>query len=346
VVGTRVGIAIDGARVSAVALRGNRTVWAAEAAYTGSADLERVLGQLAAERPRNARIATVALGPDVTRLKTVEGLPRLEHADLAAHVRLHSRRYFLQNGVALVTDAVPAHRNGSDGLALLAAAPVPIIDAVSRGLEAAGLRCDTITPLALLTVTGDDQYAGARAAATARYAQLLLVPDHARAARLAAQVVTLRRWAFAGGASVLLAAATWAVKTVRAERASAAELLRLKPMVSAALRVRADLDAATDALGVLGRAGAGRSRRARFLADLTRALPDSVFLVSLRLDPDQTGALAGFASHAAPVIARLEQAGLVRHAAFEGPVTREALGGREWERFAIRFRFPSGESPR
>ncbi len=51
------------------------------------------------------------IGPNgagkTTLVKTIAGLPKLSRCDLAAHVRVNSRRYFLQNGHPLVTDARP-----------------------------------------------------------------------------------------------------------------------------------------------------------------------------------------------------------------------------------------------
>jgi hypothetical protein len=79
--------------------------------------------------------------------------------------------------------------------------------------------------------------------------------------------------------------------------------------VEVALAVRSDLDATTDALAILTRVTAERAHRTRQLADVTRALPDSAFLVSIRLETDGRGTLAGYAPRVAQVLARLERAG-------------------------------------
>lgn len=338
----RVGIAIEAGRVSAVALRGRRTVWAAEAPYDGAEDLERALAALAAERPRRARIAAVGLGPDVARVKTLEGLPRLPHMQLAAHVRLYSRRYFLQNGVPLVTDATPLDTKQTPGRAIAAAAPTPIIEAIARGLEAAGVECRTIVPFTLLKAgTASDPFAAARVVALARDAPLALLPDATRISRVAAGKRSLVRWAALAAASVALAVVVWFAAQIRDERAATHELERLTPAVEAAIAMRSDLDATTDALAILARVSAGRAHRARQLAELAHALPDSAFLVSLRLEPDGRGSLAGYAPSAAQVLARLERAGALAHPTFDGPVTREVVAGRERERFAIRFDAPA-----
>jgi len=315
----RLGLVVEGKRVSAVLLRGQRTMWAAEVSYDGTEDLERALAALAAERPRRVRAATVGLGPDVARVKTLGRLPRLAAEHLAAHVQLHSRRYFLQNGVPLVTDARAIA--GDPGRALAAATPAPVIEAIARGLESAGLECLTIGPI------GNPE--------------LALVPASMRAGRIAAARRSLWRWASAASASLALAVGMWFFVQLRAERAAEQELARIRPAVEGAMAVRSDLDGTDDALATLSRAAAGRAHRVRVLADLAGALPDSAFLVSVRLDMDGRGSLAGYAPNAAHVLARLERAGAIAHGVMDGPVTREVIAGTERERFAIRFDVPA-----
>ena len=337
------GILVDAACVSAVAVRRGRIVWAAESHYAEPSELAQVLGALAAERPRGAREASVALAEGVARVKTVEGLPRLKRRDLVAHVRLNSRRYFLQNGVPLVTDAMPLRQAG----ALLAGAPVPLVEAVVAGLAAAGIACRSITPAELLPTTSvtlplpEGLSDGARAAfriASAPPGTLSLMPEQARARQARDRVASIRRWAAAAAAAIVLCAAGWTVGQWRLRTRAEQELEQLKPSLHAALSARRDLEATDHALGLMAAMESGSARRGRFLAELTRALPDSAFVVSLRLDPDGAGSLSGYAPRAAAIVARLERAGLVRRAALEGPVTREVVAGRELERFALRFR--------
>ncbi len=325
-----VGISVESARVVACAVRRGRTVWGAEAAYAGTEDLARVLAALAAERPHRARRASVVLAPGLARLKAVEGLPPLRRADLADHVRLHSRRYFLQNGVPLVTDASPA-----GGRATLAAAPVPLVEAIAEGLAAAGLSCAAIVPAE--TLGASPGLESATAAATLRTPALSLLSDAVRRRAREADARSLARLAVAATLSLVLAAAAYADALVRRERAAAGELARLGPAVDAAVAVRRDLAATTAALEVLGARSAG-ARPVRVLADLARALPDSAFLASARFERDGTVRLSGYAKSAARVLERLERVpGLARGAA-EGPVTREVVAGREWERFTLVFR--------
>ncbi len=48
--------------------------------------------------------------------------------------------------------------------------------------------------------------------------------------------------------------------------------------------------------------------------------------------------LSGAARQGAQVLARLERVAGVGTPAFEGPVVREVVAGREWERFTIVFK--------
>ena len=343
----RMGLCVTENRVSAVALRRGHTVWAAEATFEGEEDLSRVLATLASERPRGARTVAVALAAGAARLKTVDGLPRLKRRDLVAHVRLNSRRYFLQNGIPLVTDAVPLETGG----ALLAGTPAPLVEALAAGLEAAGLRCRLIVPADLLPAPSpnggvpdelSEGFRSAIAAALAPLPLLSLLPDAARARHQSDLRLSLLRWTVAAASAALLAVATWIVRDILVSQGAERELARLKPGLEAALSARRDLDASDAALSLISGLDADAPRRGRFLADLTRALPDSAFLVSVRLDPDDSGWLSGYAPSAAATVARLERAGLIRDARMEGSVTREIQAGRELERFSLRFRVAQG----
>lgn len=326
-----VGISVEPARVVACAVRRGRTVWAAEAGYAGTQDLAQVLAALAAERPARARVARVALACGLARLKLVEGLPRLRRADLAAHVQLNSRRYFVQNGVPLVTDAHP-----EGGASRLAATPAPLVEAIAEGLAAAGLECAAIVPAqALENAEGVET---ATAVASVRRPALSLLPHTLRQRARDAESRSLYRLAFAAAASLVLAGAAHAGALIRRERAAAAELARLAPTVAGALAVRRDLDAATAALDLLQGAEGSGARPVRVLAAITAALPDSAFLASARFERDGTVRLAGYAKSAARVLERLERIPGLSHGAAEGPVTREVVAGREWERFTIVFR--------
>jgi hypothetical protein len=365
VVRRALGISVEEGRVRAVALAKGRVVWAAEAEYVGLDDLAAVLGRLAAERPRGIRSARVALGADIAQLKVVDAMPRLSPGDLAAHVALQPRRYFLTNGVPLVTDAVAHGRtNGRPNTnghwpALLAAAPEPLVEAVAAGVRAAGLTLECIAPASALSAEsallapvalaplgdGGARYFSAFAAAASRDAGLLLMPHALRRYAERARTNTARRWLIFAAASLVLAFGSRFGALARQGATAERELAALHRTLEAALAARRDLDLTTQALTFLARQEAERPHRAALLARVTRALPDSAFLAALRLEADGRGTLVGYAPRAPDVAAALERVPGILHPALEGPVTREVVGPREWDRFTLRFRTRPEGSP-
>lgn len=309
------GIAVEAGRVRATLVRKRRIVWAAEAIYASPADLVEVLAALVAERPTRVTSARVTLGASVVTVKTIAGLPPLGRDDLAAHVRLRSRRYFLQNGVPLVTDAAPVLVRGrATRDSLIAAVEAPLVEAIASGLAGAGLTCDSIAP--------------------AEFA-LQLLPDALRETHRQ-QGKRMQRWLWSACAASLLAAVgSWLLTPLWHARTAGREMDRIRPVIRSALAVRADLDAATEALDLVAAAQAKRSHHARLLADLARTLPDSAFLAAIRLDR-RGGTLSGYAPRASRVLTALERRTVVAPS-LDGPVTREVVGGLEWERFSIRF---------
>ena len=311
-VGRRLVLTIGAGEVRALATRLGRPPWTATATYTSEADLAAVLAALAEERPPRLGSATVHVEAPLARVKIVTGLPKLRRTDLVAHVRLHSRRYFLQNGAPPVTDAEPRR-----DCAVLAAAHLSLVSAICDGLDAAGLECLDIVPAAHPTLS--------------------LIPDGLRAGQTRSARKRLQWWAAAAAASVIIAAGVWAATQARAEHEARAALASVAAPLQEALGVRRDLDATTGALGVLHSAS-DRSGTAVFLASLARALPDSAFLVTLRIENDGQVLLSGYATHATQVPPALERARLLTAPVFDGPVTRESVAGHERERFTIRGR--------
>lgn len=204
------------------------------------------------------------------------------------------------------------------------------------GAEAASPKW--VEPLAAL---GADApfFAPAYAAARAR-PRLLFLPRETHEAR---RLRTRRRlrWVAATAAGLWLAAlGVYAVRLGTTARGAERELRALGLAVDSALALHRDLDAARGVLATIGAAAEGRSRHLVLLADLTRALPDSSVLVALRIAPDSSVRVAGYAASGARVLAQLETVRRLRGARFEGPLVREALGAgtgqsRTWDRFAV-----------
>lgn len=147
---TRVGVAVAHDAVRAVAVRGERVVWAAEAPLDRADALGATLTALLAEAPlsRWSRPGVAAaVGPHASQVKCLAGLPPVADAEaLAAIVRESSGTFFLRNGVPLLTTGV---RPTGDGTALAAAIDLPCVDAVRQACRARGWRFTLVVPAAV-----------------------------------------------------------------------------------------------------------------------------------------------------------------------------------------------------
>jgi Fimbrial assembly protein (PilN) len=180
-----------------------------------------------------------------------------------------------------------------------------------------------------------DHYAAAFAAC-GRLPRLDLTPARLRAASLRVErrrqlrmiAVAAMLWVLAGGVS--------AGRLLTALHSSTQFLDSVAKPLDSALAQRRDLDAGRATLETMAAARARRSHQLPLLADLTSALGDSVFLVTLRLGPGTEVHLAGYAPQASRVLRDLERVHALRDPHLEGPVTREDPGGRKpLDRFAI-----------
>lgn len=97
-------------------------------------------------RPR----VVVAIGPSAVQLKRLTGLPPLDEvAALELVVREGAGRFFLKNGVPLVTTAVQLVEPGT---AWAAAFDAPVVDEMERACKAADLRLEAVVPAAIALV--------------------------------------------------------------------------------------------------------------------------------------------------------------------------------------------------
>ena len=148
-IGVDLGRTPDGQiAVHAVALRGTRVRWHAEQQLSPEEPLSRSLGVFLAGLPGNRKWAprhvTVALGPSFAQLKRLPGLPPLtDRRELGAAVRTNASRFFLRNGVPIVTSTL---RVDGPGLAWGAATERPILDEIAAACRAAGLRLTNVVP--------------------------------------------------------------------------------------------------------------------------------------------------------------------------------------------------------
>jgi len=147
---TRIGLAVGRGAVRAVAIRGQRIVWAGEMPLASVAEFEDTLAALLATAPRSRWLKPVvhaAIGPHAAQVKRVTGLPEAADGDaLAAIVREAAGTYFLKNGVQLLTTRV---RQTEGGPAIAAALDRPYVDAIRAACRTRRWQTGPIAPTAI-----------------------------------------------------------------------------------------------------------------------------------------------------------------------------------------------------
>jgi hypothetical protein len=140
-----IGIGIGRESVRAVALRAGRIAWALERPR-GAEPLARTIEQILADAPvarwRRPRVIA-AVGPAHAQTKRLVGLPPVSGREqLAEIVRASASRFFLRNGVPLVT----TWRRCEDGTPWGAAVEQPVLDAVESACRARRVKLTAIVP--------------------------------------------------------------------------------------------------------------------------------------------------------------------------------------------------------
>ena len=292
-------------------------VWVGEAPFDDPAGLSGAIAALAAAPSVPCRRLVVTIAPPLVQLRTIAGLPPVRPALLAGVVSHQACRFFRKNGVPLVTDAVWVS-NGGAPLARAAAIGEPVVEAIAAGARAAGLVLETIS-------VADDT------------AHLELLPAGERAARRRSERTRLRN-AWAAAAALLIAALAVYVMRLSIARSRVNEgLAASQEPLEAVVTARRELRVAELTLLAARRATNSRGYLLSLLAQLTRALPDSAVITSLTLRDDGSGMLSGLARRASPAVARLESSPPFRRARLQGPVSRETVNGRDWERFTVEW---------
>ncbi len=120
----------------------------------------------------------------------------------------------------------------------------------------------------------------------------------------------------------------------------------LRQPIAAVLAARRELRDAEATIAAMTAAERDRGRSMALLAGVTVALPDSSVLTSLTWTAGGAGVLAGAARRATDVVARLDRVGALGDVRLEGPVVRETIAGREWERFTVHFGREEGRGKR
>ena len=298
-------------------LEGGSVTWAGEAAYTGPGDLAEAIAQLAAEPPRACRRLEVRLERPPVQLRTLADLPPVKRRHLAALIAQQAGRFFRKNGQALVTDAVWVSQ-GDVPVARVAAVEEPLVEAIAAGARAAGLWLETIGP-------AEDS------------AELALLPASERASRERAARKRTQRLALVAAAIWLGVSVLFVARLGWERRAVDRELAALREPLATVLDARRELRDAEATLVAVAAADQERGRGLALLAAVSEALPDSGILTSLTWDAEGRGVLAGAARRATEVVARLDRMPPLAGVRLEGPVVRESVAGRDWERFTVLF---------
>lgn len=149
-----IGVALGAAAVRAVAVQGRTVRWALEVTCTPEDDLATVLTELLGRAPlRRWPKPRVAIAVDArhAQVKRLVGLPPVTDPEsLAALVREGVSRFFLKNGVPLVTSGV---RVVEPGIAWAAAVDAPLVTELERACRAANVVLRTIVPTAVVLST-------------------------------------------------------------------------------------------------------------------------------------------------------------------------------------------------
>ena len=291
--------------------------WAGETEYADLAELADAIARLAAEPSRPCRRLVVALERPPVQLRTLEGLPPVSPQALAALVAHQAGRFFRKNGQALATDAVWVG-NAATRVARAAAVEEQVVEAIGAGARAAGLVLETIAP-------------------AGEAVPLALLPTAERAARERAERRLVRQLAIGAAAVWLAAGVLFMARLGWERRAVERELAALGGPLGAVLAARRELREAEATVRGVTQRERTRGRTLILLAVIASSLPDSAVITSLSWRADGTGVLSGSARRAADVVARVERAEPLAVPRLEGPVVRETIGGREWERFTIVF---------
>jgi hypothetical protein len=147
-VNVRLGLGLSSNGVRAVVVRDGRVQWAAELSLDGrtigTTVSEVIAGAPLGRWPRPRVVA--AVGPAHAQLRRLEGLPLITgNAALARVVAESAGRFFLRNGVPLITTGV--RKDGTpNGEGWAAAIEKPVVSALESACRARGLRLAAVLP--------------------------------------------------------------------------------------------------------------------------------------------------------------------------------------------------------
>ncbi len=382
----RIGLALGRETVRAIAVRGNKLIWAGEAPLEDDGDLEATIETVLAEAPVShlrRPVLFAAVGPHASQVKTVGGLPDAE--TLAAVVREGVASFFLKNGVPMITTGVIPK---DPGTALAAALDAPCVEAVRNACRVRRWRMGSIAPAAVALPLALENHAftwidgdvalditrgngpldavrrraacaaestkqpltpvppladlGEQAVAyAAAYGATRLAPDEALALGADRWRAPALRSAVLPGLVLVLATTSLLLSPLATSWSAQRAGARLRGVASdqweAVVSALAQLDRVTAALDDVRSFADERSSLSILLADLTAAMPDGSVLLGFESD-GPNGQLDLLAPPEATVLPIVQQLPGVAAAELIGPVNRETVAGRVFQRVTVGFR--------
>jgi hypothetical protein len=341
-----VGMSVERDRLRAVGVRREHVLWGVDAELSDDTTLDASLNAFFVRLPvgRFARPKlTVALGSTYAQTKRLTGLPPLrDERALARTVSEHAARFFLRNGVPLVTTSV---RLDAAGQPWGAALQRDVVETIVGACRANRLRLSGIVTAADVARPDVGALAslghGASGFAAAYGAAVTPGALTWRANQLAETHTP--RWRMAAGGcalaiSILLAALTPELSAHLAERRAIGHLSGVAGRNRVALRVARDNGLVTRALSEVGTFDRGRRPVTVLMAAIAHELPEGAALLALHID-SIGGSIVVLAPRAGALLGQLEHVSGLAAPEITGPVTRETAGGHEVEHATIRFKW-------
>jgi hypothetical protein len=344
-----IGLVIERDRLRAVGVRGSRVCWGVDATIPDETSLGDALGLFLGQLPlgqfARPRV-TVALSAAFAQTKRLSGLPALgDERVLARTVSEHATRFFLRNGVPLVTTSV---RFDAKGQPWAAALQKNVVDTVVGACHGSRLRLFGIVPAidvaksdvpALASLGADAaQFAAAYGAAVTAGALTWRAGAAAAIAEHRAPPWRLATLAATAGLTLLIAVLAPGLGARVAEHRAIAHVAMIATSTRAAQLVTHDNELVTRALGTVAVFDRGRRPMTVFMASLAKALPDGAALLALHID-SAGGSVVALTPHASALVTSLDGAPGLAAPEITGPVTGETANGRKVERVTVRFRW-------
>ncbi|HEU4882496.1 MAG TPA: hypothetical protein VFT45_09635 [Longimicrobium sp.] len=211
------------------------------------------------------------------------------------------------------------------------------LESVRRLAAAQAPAVSPLAPVPALARLGEDgwRFADAYGAASLpEYERMVHRASGAAAGEVPGWRIGLAAGALA--AALAFAAVAPALRAMDAEDRAAGRIAAVQDRRRAAADTERELARVTDALAEAAAFDVGRYSPTLLLADLTAALPTGSAIVAFRVDT-AGGSVVALAPRAAAVVRPLEKVPGIVAPEIVGPVTREALAGRELERVTVRF---------